>query len=632
MHAKTDPRIFGELDAYLFAQGTHRRLYEKLGAHPMVVDGSPGVAFAVWAPNASRVAVVGDFNGWDGTLNPMRRGAAGVWEVFVAGVPLGTRYKYELHDAHGTLLPHKADPYAFACERPPMTASVVALPGKRAWNDAAWMARRAETQRYDAPTAIYEVHLGSWKRGPANRYLTYDELADELIPYAVSLGFTHLELMPVAEHPFDGSWGYQPIGLFAPTSRFGTPEQFANFVDRAHQAGLGVIVDWVPGHFPNDAHGLARFDGTALYEHPDPRRGYQPDWNTFVYDFGRGEVANFLLASALFWLLEYHVDALRVDAVASMLYLDYSRRCGEWVPNVHGGRENLEAIALLRAVNTVASEEAPGITTFAEESTAWPNVSRPVAAGGLGFGYKWNMGWMHDSLAYMHEDPLYRKFHQDQLTFSFMYAFSENFVLPLSHDEVVYGKGSLLNKMPGDEWRRFANLRAFLGYTYAHPGKKLLFMGGEIAQEREWNHDGQLDWDALRSPRHRGVQSLVRALNALHREQRALHELDTDERGIEWIVTDKDLCVVAFARRGRDDDAVVVAVSNFTPVVRDAYRLGVPRAGTYAELLNTDDARFGGSGVGNAALTAEAVEANGKAWSVVLRLPPLATVMLAPRR
>jgi len=629
MHAKTDPPIFGELDAHLFAQGTHRRLWQKLGAHPMSVDGVAGVAFAVWAPNARGVAVVGDFNDWDGTLNPMRRGEHGVWEIFVAGVPLGTRYKYEIRGADGTLLPHKADPFAFASERPPATASVVALPGKRAWNDAAWLARRAEANRRDAPIAIYEVHLGSWKRGPGNRYLTYAELAEQLVPYAASLGFTHLELMPVAEHPFDGSWGYQPTALFAPTSRFGTPDEFAQFVDRAHAAGLGVIVDWVPGHFPNDAHGLARFDGTALYEHPDPRRGYQPDWNTFVYDFGRDEVANVLLASALFWLDVYHVDGLRVDAVASMLYLDYSRRPGEWLPNVHGGRENLEAIALLRRVNAIAYEEQPGIATFAEESTAWPMVSRPIDAGGLGFGYKWNMGWMHDSLAYVQEDPLYRRYHQDKLTFSFMYAFSENFVLPLSHDEVVYGKGSLLGKMPGDEWRKRANLRAFLAYMYAHPGKKLLFMGAELAQEREWNHDRGLDWELLADPRHRGVQSLVRDLNALYRGRAELHEQDAEQAGLEWIVTDRDACVVAFARRARDGRCVV-AVTNFTPVVREAYRLGVPQPGTYAEVLNTDAIAYGGSGVVTGAGAAESVPSHEKASSLVVRLPPLATVVLAP--
>jgi 1,4-alpha-glucan branching enzyme len=621
--------LLGELDLHLFAEGNHRRLYDKLGAHPVSVGGAEGVAFAVWAPNARRVAVVGDFNGWDGSRHPMRKcNDGGVWQVFVPGVAPGSLYKYELFGPDGTLLPLKADPFAFACEHPPATASVVALPGQREWHDADWMARRENTGRRDAPIATYEVHLGSWRRGPGNRYLTYAELAEQLIPYAASLGYTHLELMPIAEHPFDGSWGYQPIGLFAPTSRHGTPEDFARFVDAAHQAGIGVILDWVPGHFPTDAHGLARFDGTALYEHADPRKGFQPDWNTYIYNFGRNGVANFLLANALFWLDHYHIDGLRVDAVASMLYLDYSRKPGEWIPNAHGGRENLEAIALLRRVNASAYGEHPGIVTIAEESTAWPDVSRPVDAGGLGFGYKWNMGWMHDSLGFMREDPLHRRHHQDQLTFSFVYAFSENFVLPLSHDEVVYGKGSLIGKMPGDAWRRAANLRAFLAYTYAHPGKKLLFMGGELAQEREWNHDRGLDWQLLDDPRHRGVQALVRDLNALYRAHPALHELDAEQAGLEWIVSDKDASVVAFVRRGRAPDAFAVALTNFTPVPREGYRLGVPAPGTYTEALNSDDAAYDGSGVRNAPVAAEAVPAHGKPYSIALRLPPLATVFL----
>ena len=625
--------LLGELDLYLFGEGTHRRLYDKLGSHPATVEGVEGVTFAVWAPSARRVSVVGDFNDWDGRRHPMRRcNAGGVWEIFLPGVGLGSRYKYELLGPGGALLPQKADPFAFACEHTPATASVVAVPGQRAWHDDAWLARRAQAGRRDAPIATYEVHLGSWRRGPGNRYLTYAELAEQLVPYAASLGYTHLELMPIAEHPFDGSWGYQPIGLFAPTSRHGTPEDFARFVDAAHQAGIGVIVDWVPGHFPTDAHGLARFDGTALYEHADPRKGFQPDWNTYIYDFGRNEVANFLLANALFWLDAYHVDGLRVDAVASMLYLDYSRKPGEWVPNRHGGRENLEAIALLQRVNAAAYGDYPGIVTIAEESTAWPGVSRPVDAGGLGFGYKWTMGWMHDSLAYVHEDPLYRRYHQDELTFSFTYAFSENFVLPLSHDEVVYGKGSLIGKMPGDAWQRFANLRAFLAYTCAHPGKKLLFMGGEFAQEREWNHDRGLDWELLADPRHRGVQALVRDLNALYRVRPALHELDAEPAGLEWIVSDKDAGVVAFVRHGRAAGEIAVAVTNFTPVPRESYRLGVPLPGTYAEALNSDDTAYGGSGVRNEPVVAEPLPAHGKPYSIALRLPPLATVVLVPER
>ncbi len=621
--------LLGELDLYLFGEGNHRRLYDKLGAHPIAVDGVEGVTFAVWAPNARRVSVVGDFNGWDGARHPMRKcNDGGVWHVFVPGAGLGSRYKYELLGPDGALLPHKADPFAFACEHTPATASIVALPGMRDWHDDAWLARRAAAGRRDAPIAIYEVHLGSWRRGPGNRYLTYAELAEQLIPYVASLGYTHVELMPIAEHPFDGSWGYQPIGLFAPTSRHGTPAEFARFVDAAHAAGIGVIADWVPGHFPTDAHGLARFDGTALYEHADPRKGFQPDWNTYIYNFGRNEVANFLLANALFWLDVYHIDGLRVDAVASMLYLDYSREPGEWIPNVHGGRENLEAIALLQRVNAAAYGDYPGSITIAEESTAWPGVSRPVEAGGLGFGYKWNMGWMHDSLGYVHEDPLYRRYHQDELTFSFTYAFSENFVLPLSHDEVVYGKGSLIGKMPGDAWQRLANLRAFLAYTYAHPGKKLLFMGGEFAQEREWNHDRGLDWELLGDARHRGVQALVRDLNALYRARPALHELDAEPAGLEWIVSDNEASVVAFVRRGRAAGEIAVAVTNFTPVPREGYRLGVPEPGTYAEALNTDHPAYGGSGVRNEPLTAQALPAHGKPYSIGLRLPPLATVVL----
>jgi 1,4-alpha-glucan branching enzyme len=603
------------------------RIYDTLGAHPASVDGVAGVRFAVWAPNARRVAVVGDFNAWDGRRNPMERGEGGVWAAFVPDATLGSRYKYELHDANDALLPLKADPYAFACEPPPATASIVALPGQAAWNDGAWMATRAAAGRRDAPISIYEVHLVSWQRAAGNRYLTYDELADRLVPYVASLGFTHIELMPIAEHPFDGSWGYQTIGMYAPTSRFGPPDAFARFVERAHQAGIGVLLDWVPGHFPTDAHGLARFDGTALYEHADPRQGFQPDWNTLVFNFGRNEVAEYLVGNALFWLDAYHIDGLRVDAVASMLYLDYSRKPGEWIPNRDGGRENLDAIALLQRVNTEAYGTFPGIITVAEESTAWPGVSRPVDAGGLGFGYKWNMGWMHDTLAYLHEDPINRRYHQDQLTFSFVYAFSENYVLPLSHDEVVHLKGSLLGKMPGDDWQRFANLRALYGYLFAHPGKKLLFMGGEFAQGREWNHDQRLDWHLLDDPRHAGIQTLVRDANRLYRELPALHERDAEAEGLEWITSDRDASVVAFARRGRDDDALAIAVTNFTPVPREGYRIGVPRAGTYVEALNTDAEHYGGSGVTNERRTAEPIGAHDKPYSFAFRLPPLATVI-----
>jgi 1,4-alpha-glucan branching enzyme len=622
--------ILGDADLYLFGEGKHRRLFDRFGAHPVTIDGVAGVTFVVWAPNARRVSVVGDFNAWDGRRHPMRRRTSGVWELFVPAVPLASKYKYELIGAQGSLLPLKSDPFAFASERPPATASIVTLPGSEHWNDADWMAGRAAANRRDAPIAVYEVHLGSWQRADGNRYLTYSELADKLIPYVADLGFTHIELMPVSEHPFDGSWGYQPVGMFAPTSRFGTPADFARFVDRAHQAGIGVLIDWVPGHFPTDAHGLGHFDGTALYEHADPRQGFQPDWNTLIFNFGRNEVANFLLANALFWLETYHIDGLRVDAVASMLYLDYSRKEGEWIPNVYGGRENLEAIGFLRAVNTAAYGEVPGIMTVAEESTAFPGVSKPVEFGGLGFGYKWNMGWMHDSLQYIHEDPINRRYHQDELTFTFVYAFSENFVLPLSHDEVVHGKGSLLSRMPGDAWQQFANLRLYFGYLYANPGKKLLFMGGEFAQGREWNHDRSLDWHLLEDPQHRGVQKLIRDCNAVYRALPALHELDNESLGFEWITSDADASVVAFARRAHPgDNDLAVCVSNFTPIPRAGYRIGVPVLGTYTEALNTDDLAYGGSGLSNAPLAAQEVTAHGKPYSIVATLPPLATVIFS---
>jgi 1,4-alpha-glucan branching enzyme len=621
--------IAGDVDLYLFGEGTHRRLYDVLGAHVRVMDGVPGVAFLVWAPGAQRVSVVGDFNDWDGRRHPMRRRTGGVWEIFVPGVPIGSRYKFELLDADGRLLPLKADPFAFACERPPGTASIVALAGSTKWTDAAFVRDRERINGHAAPMSIYEVHLGSWQRAEGNRYLTYAELSERLIPYAVSMGYTHLELMPIAEHPFEGSWGYQPIGMFAPNGRFGTPEEFAGFVDAAHAAGIAVTVDWVPGHFPTDAHGLGRFDGTALYEHADPRQGFQPDWNTLVFNFGRKEVANFLLANALFWLDAYHIDGLRVDAVASMLYLDYSRKPGEWIPNTYGGRENIDAIALLRTVNSIAHDEFPGITTIAEESTAWPNVSRPVVAGGLGFDYKWNMGWMHDTLEYMRQDPINRRYHQDQLTFSFTYAFTENFVLPLSHDEVVYGKGSLIGKMPGDDWQRFANLRVLFGFMYAHPGKKLLFMGGEFAQRREWNHDRSLDWHVLDDARHYGVREFVRACNLLYVEMPVLHERDTEPSGLTWIDSNRAEATLAFLRRGAAGDAVALAILNFTPVVRGNVRFGVPKPGRYVERLNSDLEIYGGSGVSTGAVFAEEIPAHGMPYSVLVQVPPLGALLFA---
>jgi len=631
------PAWLGEMDVHLLAEGTHLEAHAKLGAHATRMERVEGVAFAVWAPNARRVSVVGDFNGWDGRRHPMRlRHDCGVWEIFLPGVAPGARYKYEIKAANGQLLPLKADPCGVSAEPPPDTASVVAAPDRFAWKDAAWLERRAAANGRDAPIAIYEVHLGSWRRKPAegNRYLTYRELAEELVAYAAEMGFTHLELMPISEYPFDGSWGYQPTGLFAPTSRFGTPEDFRALVDACHRAGLGLILDWVPGHFPNDPHGLAGFDGTQLYEHADPRQGRHRDWDTLIYNYGRREVANFLHANALYWLERFHLDGLRVDAVASMLYLDYSRGPGEWVPNRLGGRENLEAVGFIRRLNELVYGRTAGTVTVAEESTAWPMVSRPTDAGGLGFGYKWNMGWMHDTLAYMHEDPVHRKHHHDKLTFGLLYAFDENFVLPLSHDEVVHGKSSLLGKMPGDAWQRFANLRAYLGFMYGHPGKKLLFMGGEFAQEREWNHDRSLDWHLLEKPGHAGMQRLVRDLNRLYRGTPALHQRDCEANGFEWIDGgDKAASVLSFLRRGSSPDLHAVIVCNFTPVVRENYRVGVPEPLRYREVFNSDAAAYGGSNVGNGGgVSAEATPWHGKSWSMALTLPPLATLIFLPQR
>ncbi len=623
--------LLGDVDVYLLGEGSHRRMFERLGAHPMTLDGVAGCAFAVWAPNASRVSVVGDFNQWDGRRHAMRkRIEAGVWELFIPDVPLGANYKFEILDSHGALMPLKADPVGFAHELPPATGSRVHGIPRHDWSDRAWMEGQKAHQALDAPVSIYEVHLGSWRRKDGNEYLSYDDLADQLVGYASDMGFTHIECMPVSEHPFSGSWGYQPIGLFAPTSRFGSPEGFARFVDKAHAAGLGVIVDWVPAHFPSDAHGLARFDGTALYEHQDPRLGFHRDWNTLIYNFGRNEVRNFLVANALFWLEHFHIDGLRVDAVASMLYLDYSREPGDWLPNVHGGRENLEAIGFLREMNTRVFGDHPGATTIAEESTAWPQVSRPVDGGGLGFGYKWNMGWMHDTLEYMKLEPIHRRFHHGQMTFGIHYGFSENFVLPISHDEVVHGKGSLLGKMPGDRWQKFANLRAYLGYMWTHPGKKLLFMGCEFAQEREWNHDQSLDWHLLADGSHHGMQDLVRDLNHVYREIPALHVKDTDPSGFEWLEgADADRSVYAFVRHGHDGDLPVVVVCNFTPLVREGYRVGVPRTGRWRERLNTDAAAYGGSNVGNlGGIESADVSWHGRPASILLTLPPLATIIL----
>jgi 1,4-alpha-glucan branching enzyme len=627
------PALLGEQDLYLFCEGNHLRIYEKLGAHPIELEGAAGTSFAVWAPNARRVSVIGDFNFWDGRRHVMRKHpAAGVWEIFIPEVGEGALYKYEIKGPNGDLLPRKADPFGFRAERLPGTASVVHGIGNYEWADAAWMEERESKTALDAPMATYEVHLGSWRRNPDGSYYTYAQLAEELVPYVAEMGYTHVEFLPPTEHPFDGSWGYQPLGLYAPTSRFGTPDDLKRLVEAFHRAGIGVIIDWVPAHFPEDPHGLGLFDGTHLYEHADPRQGRHPDWGTLVFNFGRGEVRNYLLCNALFWVSEYHVDGLRVDAVASMLYLDYSREQGEWLPNVHGGNENLEAVAFLQRTNELVFGQHPGATTLAEESTAWPMVSRPTSMGGLGFGYKWNMGWMNDSLQYMSEDPINRKYHHNEITFSLVYAFNENFVLPLSHDEVVHGKRSLIDKMPGDEWQKFANLRAYYGFMYTHPGKQLLFMGGELAQRREWNHDGSLDWHLLEETPHRGVQTLVKDLNAIYSATPALYEVDFGSAGFEWIEGgDRENSVVSFLRRGRTAEDLAIVVCNFTPVVREGYQIGVPEGGAYEEALNTDDTRYGGSGVGNSkGVSAEKVPAHGQPYSVSLTLPPLATMVLKP--
>ena len=623
--------VIGELDEHLFSEGTHVALYDMLGAHCRTHEGVPGVHFALWAPGARRVSVVGDFNHWDGRHHMMRpRSSTGVWEIFVPGVGAGAAYKYEIKTADGTVQPLKADPFGFGAEEPPKTASVVRDLSGFAWTDEAWRRDRWTRQRVDAPISIYEAHLGSWRRHGDGRHLSYRDLADTLVPYVKDLGFTHLELLPVSEHPFSGSWGYQPIGLYAPTSRFGTPDDFRFFIDACHRAGLGVILDWVPGHFPADEHGLAMFDGTHLYEHADPKQGFQPDWNTLVFNFGRREVANYLIANALFWLKAYHVDGLRVDAVASMLYLDYSRKAGEWVPNALGGNENLDAIDFLQRMNAIAYGTDGGIMTVAEESTAWPGVSRPTDAGGLGLGFKWNMGWMNDTLDYMHDDPVHRRHHHHKMTFAIDYAFSENFVLPLSHDEVVHGKGSLLTRMPGDSWQKFANLRAYFGFMWGHPGKKLLFMGGEMAQDTEWNHDSALPWHLLDRPENAGVRKLVRDLNRAYRDTPALHRRDCDAGGFRWILADAaDESVFAFARFGEGDDPPVAVVSNFTPVPRQNWQIGLPAAGRWREIVNTDAADYGGSGMGNlGAINAVADGWHGQPAAAAITLPPLSTLML----
>ncbi len=623
----------GEQDLYYIGEGTHRRLYDVLGAHPRTVDGVEGVAFAVWAPNARGVSLVGDFNGWNRRSHPLRSlGPSGVWEFFVPGLGPGERYKYALRSADGWEH-EKADPFAFATELRPRTASVIAEIHAHEWQDADWMARRKEHRPLNEPMSVYEVHLGSWRRDPDGSWLTYKELADELAPYCREHNFTHVELMPVAEHPYDGSWGYQVTGFYAPTARFGAPTDFQAFVDRFHQEGVGVIMDWVPAHFAVDPWALARFDGTYLYEHDDPRRRFQPDWGTFTFNYGRHEVRNFLTANALFWLREYHIDGLRVDGVSSMLYLDYSRKEGEWTPNKYGGRENLEAIDFLREVNELVYSEGEGALTVAEESTAWPGVSRPVYGGGLGFGFKWNMGWMHDTLDYFSHDPIYRQYHHNMLTFSMVYAYNENFVLALSHDEVVHGKRSLLHKMPGDEWQQFANLRLLHAYQHAHPGKKLIFMGMEFGQRSEWNHAGTVEWQALLYQPHSQARALVKELNHLHKVEPPLHELDYEPEGFRWLdLHDSGNSVLSWVRRARDG-GYIVCVFNFTPVPRFNYRIPVPEPVRLREILNTDAQDYGGSGQGNLGYAqGERVEHNGHPFSASLTLPPLAALYFKPER
>ena len=638
------PSIFSDFDLYLFGQGKHYRIYEKMGAHPRTVNGVTGVNFAVWAPHALAVSVVGDFNGWNRSANPMHRrhNDLGVWECFVPGLQVGALYKYAIYSSVDNYTVEKTDPYGFAAELRPKTASIVTDIHRHTWQDSDWMEHRGERQRLDAPISIYEVHLGSWKHRPErhvegaeeeDRFLTYRELAVELAAYVKDMGFTHIELLPITEYPYDGSWGYQVTGFYAPTSRFGTPEDFQFFVDYLHQQGIGIILDWVPSHFPKDGHALNYFDGTHLYEYADTRKGEHKEWGTLVFDYGRSEVRNFLIANALFWLREYHIDGLRVDAVASMLYLDYLRKPGEWIANHFGGREHLEAVDFLRQLNEAVYAEQPGTLTIAEESTSWPLVSRPTYVGGLGFSMKWNMGWMHDMLHYMHMDPIHRRFHQNDITFSLMYAYSENFILPLSHDEVVHIKGSMINKMTGDLWQRFANLRAFYGYMWGHPGKKLLFMGAEFGQWSEWNYKESLDWHLLQppsDPRHAQLRSFVRDLNHLYVREPALSELDTNPEGFSWIdCHDSENSVISFQRRGKKEADTLVFICNFTPVVRYDYRLGVPHEGVYREILNSDITHYGGSGVVNM----QPMPSTPGNWqecshSILLTLPPLATVVL----
>jgi 1,4-alpha-glucan branching enzyme len=627
------PPLLTDFDLHLHAEGTNYETYHSLGAHLTESEGVQGVRFAVWAPNAEVVSLVGEFNDWDTRRHPMRLRSSGVWEVFIPGLGVGATYKYFVRSRFRAYQQLKADPYAFACEVPPKSASVVVNLDSYQWSDSEWMERRGNRQWLKEPVSIYEVHLESWMRGPDGRTPTYCELADSLVEYVKRMNYTHVELLPMMEHPFSGSWGYQVIGYFAPTSRFGSPQDFMYFVDRCHQAGIGVIVDWVPAHFPKDAHGLVYFDGTALYEHEDPRKGEHRDWGTLIFNYGRNEVREFLISNGLFWLKKYHIDGLRVDAVASMLYLDYSRKAGEWIPNQYGGNENLEAIEFVKRFNELA-HQVPGALTIAEESTAFAGVSRPVYLNGLGFTMKWNMGWMHDMLNYFSLEPVFRKFHHQDITFSLLYAFTENFVLPVSHDEVVHGKGSLMSKMPGDEWQRFANARAFLAYMYGHPGKKLLFMGQEIGQYEEWNSAGSVRWELIEFDYHRGLQTLVRELNRFYRDNRALHQVDFHHSGFEWIdFHDVEHSIVSFIRRAEDPSDFLLFACNFTPVPRSNYRIGVPEPGFYEEVFNSDSEMFGGSNLGNGGMVSSDDEAmHGRPQSISITLPPIAVVAFRLRR
>ncbi|MGE0608467.1 MAG: 1,4-alpha-glucan branching protein GlgB [Pirellulales bacterium] len=620
------PSLMGEVDFHLLNEGTHWRSYDKLGAHLREIDGVAGVNFVVWAPNADAVSIIGDFNGWDKRRHPMRKHIpSGFWELFVPGLAAGTLYKYRIVKDQEEL--EKSDPYGFGAEIPPRTASQVVDLSAYTWHDSDWVANRSKANGLDAPQSIYEVHLGSWRRpgDDPNRYLTYRELAHQLVDYCRQMGYTHLELLPISEHPFSGSWGYQPVGYYAPTSRYGTPQEFMYFVDHCHQNGIGVLIDWVPAHFPRDAHGLARFDGTCLYEHADPRQGAHRDWGTLIFNYGRNEVKNFLLSNALFWLDKYHIDGLRVDAVASMLYLDYSREAGDWIPNEFGGRENLQAVQFIKDMNTEVHGQYPGVLTVAEESTAWTGVSRPTYLGGLGFSLKWNMGWMNDTLRYFHHDPIHRKYHHDELTFSLIYAFTENFVLPLSHDEVVHGKGSLLDQVPGDLWQKFANLRLLYSYMWTHPGKKVLFMGGDFGQWTEWNYDTSLQWDLLQWDSHQGLQKMVADLNHLYRREASLHEVDFDHRGFEWIDCHNwGESVLCYIRKAKNPKDYVVVCCNFTPVPRVQHCVGVPEAGFFKEIFNSDSTYYGGSNMGNGlGAVAEPKTHHGRPYSITVTLPPL---------